>query len=351
MRIEQAALTEFATQIFISCGADPVVAQEVADHLVHANLKGHDSHGVGMIPTYVHNAGTGTLDVKAHAQVIKDSGAVLLVDGHCGYGQVVGREATDFALERVKETGVVCLGVRNCHHLGRIGTYGEQCGKAGFVSVHFVNVVGHAPAVAPFAGRDRRMTTNPFCAVVPRKDDYPVVLDMATSAVAMGKVRVAYNQGVEVAPGALVDHEGQPTTNPAVLYEKPIGALGPFGGHKGYGMAVMCELLGGALAGEWTAQPNNPRENTVINHMFQIVFDPEAFGGLTRFQDEVEEMIDYLHSTTPATGHDKVRIPGEPEREAMAQRQRDGIEIDPSSWQGICKAAETAGVKPELIPS
>ena len=350
MLIQQAALTEFATRIFQACGAQQDVAHEVADHLVHANLKGHDSHGVGMIPTYVHNAKAGLLDVTAHAEVIRDSGAVILVDGRTGYGQVVGREATDLALERVEQTGVVCMGVRNCHHLGRIGTYGEQCGNAGFVSVHFVNVVGHEPAVSPYAGRERRMTTNPFCAVVPRRNDRPVVLDMATSAIALGKVRVAYNKGVDVPPGALVDHEGQPTTNPAVMYERPLGALGPFGGHKGYGLAVMCELLGGALAGEWTAQPGNERKNTVVNHMFQIVFDPTAFGGLQRFQDEVDAMVEYLHSTTPATGHDKVRVPGDPEQETMTARAQGGIEIDDSSWQGICAAAQAAGVEADAIP-
>ncbi len=121
---------------------------------------------------------------------------MLLVDGRFGFGQVVGREATDIAIERVKTTGVVCVGLRNAHHLGRIGAYGERCGRAGFVSVHFVNVVGHEPQVSPWGGRERRMTTNPFCCVVPRDGDEPVVLDMATSAIALGKVRVAHFKGV-----------------------------------------------------------------------------------------------------------------------------------------------------------
>ena len=194
------------------------------------------------------------------------------------------------------------------------------------------------------------MTTNPFTCAVPRKDAPPVVLDMATSAIALGKVRVAYNAGKEVPEGALLDHEGVPTTNPAVMYEKPFGTLGPFGLHKGYGLAVMCELLGGALAGEWTAQPENHRSHHIVNHMFMCVVDPAAFGGLDKFNHEVDAMVDYLHSTTPAKGFEKVQVPGDPERETMAERLADGIPIDPSTWQGVVDAAKSAGMDDSQIP-
>ena len=195
------------------------------------------------------------------------------------------------------------------------------------------------------------MTTNPFTCAVPRPDNPPVVLDMATSAVALGKVRVAYHAGTNVPDGALVDHEGLPTNNPATMFEHPKGTLGPFGQHKGYGLAVMCELLGGALAGEWTAQPDHPRGHNIVNHMFMCVVDPAAFGGLEKFQSEVDAMVDYLYSTTPAKGVDKVRVPGDPERESMAQRLAEGIPIDPSSWQSVMDAASQAGMSAEAIES
>jgi uncharacterized oxidoreductase len=344
MRIDYQRLAAFVTEIFVAAGADRDVASTVADHLVEANLKGHDSHGVGMVPAYVANIRAGHLKVHSRARLVRDNGAVLLVDGGMGFGQVVGREATDLALSRVRQTGIVCMGVRNCHHLGRIGDYGERCGRAGLVSLHFVNVVGHAPQVSPWGGRERRMTTNPFCGVVPRVDAPPLVLDMATSAIALGKVRVAHMKGESVAAGALVDHEGAPTNDPAVMFREPFGALGPFGQHKGYGLAVLCELLGGALAGEWTAQPGNPRDNTIINHMLMFVLDPAAFGGLERFQDEVAAMIEYLHASTPAPGFDRVRIPGEPELDAMAHRMAAGVPIDDNSWNGILKSAAIAGL-------
>lgn len=349
MLITADKLTVFVEAIFVASGARQTFAREVALHLVDANLNGHDSHGVGMTPAYIHNIQTDLLKVDAEAKVVTDNGAVMVIDGQFGFGQVVGRQAADIVIERVKTTGVVCAGVRNCHHLGRIGSYAEHCAAAGLISIHMVNVVGHAPQVSPFGGRDRRMTTNPFTCAVPRRDGPPVVLDMATSAVALGKVRVAYNSGNEVPAGALVDHEGTPTTNPAVMYEEPFGALGPFGAHKGYGLAVMCELLGGALAGEWTAQPENPRSHHIVNHMFMCVLDPQAFGGLEKFQHEVDAMVAYLHSTTPAKGFDKVRVPGDPERESMAERQVSGIPIDDTSWEGVLKAAQSAGMSEAAI--
>jgi len=244
----------------------------------------------------------------------------------------------------VKSTGVVAVGLRNAHHLGRIGAYGERCGRAGLVSVHFVNVVGHEPQVSPWGGRERRMTTNPFCCVVPRDGDEPVVLDMATSAIALGKVRVAHFKGVPIEDGALVDSRGEPTNDPGVMFQEPFGALGPFGKHKGYGLALMCELLGGALAGEWTAQPARERAGTIVNHMLMVVIDPVAFGNRAAFQQEVLAMVDYIHSTTPARGFDKVRVPGDPERETLAARDRDGIDVDDNSWAGILDAARHAGL-------
>lgn len=344
MLIDQTKLTEFVSRIFISAGASDTFAAKVSRHLVSANLKGHDSHGVGMVPAYIGNIRAGHLDVAAEAKLVRDQGAVLLVDGQFGFGQVVGSQATAMAIDRVRDTGIVCMGVRNCHHLGRIGSYGEQCAEAGMVSIHFVNVVGHGPLVSPFAGRDRRMSTNPFCCVVPRGEEPPIVLDMATSAIAQGKVRVAYMKEVPVPDGALIDHAGHETNDPKVMFEEPLGSLGPFGAHKGYGLAVMCELLGGGLAGQWTAQPGNARENTIVNHMLMMVLDPAAFGGLDHFQDEVSAMVDYLHSTTPADGVDRVRVPGEPERESVAERVANGIPIDQNSWDGIVKAATAAGL-------
>ena len=342
MLIDKDSLTEFARQIFLRLGTEEDRAQEIADHLVEANLKAHDSHGAGMIPSYVHSALHDIVQINADAELILDKGAVLLVDGNLGFGQVVGRQATDLGIDRVRETGIVCVGSRNNYHLGRIGTYGERCARAGLVSIHFVNVVGHPPNVSPWGGRDPRMLTNPFCCVVPTATD-PIVLDMATSAIAYGKVRVAGLKGVPVPDDCLFDADGMPSNDPGVMNSG--GTLGPFGKHKGYGLALMCELLGGGLAGEWTMQDVDRHHSTsVVNHMLMLIIDPAVFGGLERFQREVQGMSDWLHASKPAKGFDKVRLPGEPERESMAERLANGIPIDDQSWETITQSALLAGV-------
>jgi hydroxycarboxylate dehydrogenase B len=349
MNIAPERLNEFVTEIFVTSGTDPDAARIVATHLVDANLKGHDSHGVGMVPAYVRNISHSLLKQDAELTTIRDGGAVLLFDAGFGFGQVLGRDAMSRAIERVRTTGVVCVGLRNAHHLGRIGAYGEICAAAGLVSVHFVNVVGHDPQVSPWGGREPRMTTNPFCAVVPVPGGDPVVLDMATSAVAIGKVRVAAMKGERLPDPVLIDAEGNPSDDPGIFFRPPPrGSLGPFGRHKGYGLAVMCELLGGALAGQWTAQPARPREGNIVNHMLTFVVDPAAFGDSAGFHDEVRAMVDYLHSTSPAVGVDRVRVPGDPEREAAAARAA-AIPIDENSWNGIIDAARSAGVSEARI--
>ncbi|MGI9322499.1 MAG: malate/lactate/ureidoglycolate dehydrogenase, partial [Pseudomonadales bacterium] len=348
MLITSEALTAFATQIFTSLGASEGRALITAEHLVVANLKGHDSHGVGMIPSYVNGARNGYLQVNNDAVVAQDKGVALLIDGQMGFGQVVGRQATEMGIERARQTGMVCVACRDCHHLGRIGSYGEQAAAAGFVSIHFANVVGHPPYVSPWGGRDKVMQTNPFCCAVPT-DDEPIVLDMATSAIALGKVRVARMKGVPVPEGSLFDAQGVPTTDAEALEHG--GSLAPFGRHKGYGLGLVCELLGGALAGEWTMQDVSKQKDAVINHMLEFIIDPDLFGGVEGFRREVEGMAASIRACEPAAGNDKVRLPGEPERETMAERLANGIPIDDQSWKTICTAAEKAGMNPADFPS
>lgn len=341
MIIDHVRLRQFVTAIFQCLGTEVEKAQETADHLVEANLKGHDSHGVGMIPNYVGSALRGGLKVNANAEVIKDQGSVLLVDGGFGYGQVVGRQATDLGIEKARSLGLACVGSRNNHHLGRIGAYAEQCVAEGMVSIHFVNVVGHPPFVSMWGGRDKRLQTNPFCCGVPTESE-PLILDMATSAIALGKVRVASMKGEPVPEGALFDHQGRPTQDPNAIAEG--GSLGPFGQHKGSGLALMCELLGGALAGEWTMQDTDKQQEITVNHMFMLILDPNLFGGARGFAREVNGMQAYARSAEPAQGFDHVLLPGDPERASKAARLADGIPIDPQSWQAICQAGEKAGM-------
>jgi uncharacterized oxidoreductase len=238
------------------------------------------------------------------------------------------------------------VALRNACHIGRIGTYGEQCADAGLISMHHVNVVGAGPTVAPFGGREARMLTNPYCCAVPRRSGEHIVLDFATSAVAMGKLRVAFMKGEPAPAGVLVDADGRPTTDLSTFYRSEARSLLlPFGLHKGGGMQILCELLGGALAGQWTMQPGSDRRfGAAVNNMLSVVIDPDAFGGRERFEAEAEAMLDYIRSTAPAEGFDRVRLPGDPERESVERRLADGIPVDDATWAQIREAAVSVGL-------
>jgi len=345
--IDAERLTALLVAILEHAGAEPDRARVCADHLVAANLKGHDSHGVGMAPSYVRWIQAGKLKPNARPQVIHDRGAVMVVDGQFGLGAPVARETTEIAIARAKELGVACVALRNSCHIGRIGTYGEQCADAGLISMHYVNVVGAPPAVAPFGGREARMLTNPYCCAIPRRGGEHVVLDFATSAIAIGKLRVAYMKGAPIQPDVLVTPSGEPTNDPRTFFEgQARSLLLPFGLHKGGGMQLLCELLGGALAGHWTMQPGSDRTfGAAVNNMLTIVIDPDAFGGRETFEAEAEAMLDYVRSTAPAAGVDRVRLPGDPERESLARRLADGIEIDDNTWAQIREAALSVGLE------
>jgi uncharacterized oxidoreductase len=351
MIIDAKPLTGLLSRIIEAAGAEPERARICAEHLVLANLKGHDSHGVGMAPSYVRWIKASKLFPNARPKVIQDSGAVMVVDGQFGLGAPVARETIEMGIARAKQMGVACVALRNSCHIGRIGTYGEQCADAGLVSIHYVNVVGHPPQVAPYGGREARMVTNPYCCTVPRTNGEHVVLDFATSFVAIGKLRVAYMEGKSAPPGALVDAEGKPTTDPRTFFRADDRSLLlPFGLHKGGGMQILCEILGGALAGHWTEQPGSDRAyGAAVNNMLSVIINPDALGGRAAYEAEAEAMLDYIRATPPAEGFDRVRLPGDPERESLAARSAAGIPIDDNTWREIREAGLSVGLDEAAI--
>jgi uncharacterized oxidoreductase len=341
------ALRRQMAAVLGAAGSSAEEARQVADNLVMANLSGHDSHGVGMIPRYVESKLEGGLQPNTSAKVTLDAGSMLALDGQHGYGQVVGVQAMEMAMARAAQTGSCIMALAHAHHLGRIGHFAEMAVGRGLVAIHFVNVLSR-PVVAPWGGADGRFGTNPCCIGVPLKGREPFVLDFATSRVAQGKMRVAHNEGRQVPPGYLIDQHGRATTDPGVVVVPQsnglLGALMPFGEHKGYGLAVACELLGGALSGggTWHRAPDARRE--VLNGMTTILIDPQRLGTAASFEQEALGFIDWLRQSPTAEGFDALRVAGEPEREARAQREREGIAIDDTTWDEIVSAAKKLGV-------
>jgi len=335
-------LTRIAGAIFSAAGSQPAEAQMVADHLVQANLAGHDSHGVMRIAKYVDWVLAGEVLANRHATVVTDKGGLLVIDGGFGYGQVIGWEAMGLLGARAKRRGFACAALRNAGHLGRIGAWAEQLAADGLASVHFVNTSGYGILVAPHGGSDRRLSANPIAAGVPMTGG-DVILDIATSVIAEGKIQVTRNKGEALPEGLILDGAGKPTTDPARFYAPPPGAILPFGGHKGFGLSFFCEVLAGALTGGGSSHPDNPTAKRLVNNMLSLAFDPAAFGSAEAFATDLVRLADWTKGSPPGEAGGEVLLPGEPERRTRAARLRDGIPLDKETRRQIAAAAKRVG--------
>lgn len=345
---EQGRLREFIASIFLKSGSEAREAREIADHLVDANLAGHDSHGVGMVPAYMlHLKGGWVVPNRAPVRV----GGVdpfAVFDGQMGYGQPVLNAVIAQAADIARRHGVALVTTRNAQHIGRVGTYAEQLLAQGLMSIHFVNAVYEQASVAPFRGSDPRLMTNPVCIAIPGPK--PVLLDMATSTIALGKVRVAYNKGVPVAPGRLIDHSGQPTTDPKVMFEEPKGAQTAFGEHKGWALAFVAEILGGALTGGPRSGVTPGEKHGLVNGMFSIVMEPGRLIDGGGFDAAVAQLTDWVKASPAANPDEPVLVPGEPERASREARGRDGIPIDTTTWRQIGACARALELEVPAFP-
>lgn len=339
--IRSERLHAVARAIFAKAGSNERECHLLADHLVEANLKGHDSHGVGMIPAYIESLIAGELKLNAALKTVTDSEALMIVDGGVGLGQTMAHDAMVLGIQRARQKGSAIVGLRNSHHIGRIGHWAEQCAAEGLISIHFVNVIAN-PVVAPYGGAAARLVTNPIAIGIPRQSDPPVIVDFATSRLAHGKVRVAYNKGENVPPGTLIDSEGRPTNDSGVLFNEPLGALLPFGEHKGWTLAFACEALAGALTGGH-AMKGPVTNKAIVNNMFSILVSPDALGTTSAYLSELEDFVTWAQMP-PANRQSHVLLPGDPERAKKTERLQTGITVDKASWQQIMTAASRLGM-------
>jgi uncharacterized oxidoreductase len=334
------ALASWTAQIFAGAGCSKDEAQTIVRSLVQSNLYGHDSHGIGLLPMYLESLRNGNAKVGQSVRIVTDHGAMVSLDGQRGFGQVIARQGMALAVERATKHGCAVVGLYNAHHIGRIGEWAEQCASAGLTSVHFVNVLS-PPMVAPWGGTEARLVTNPFCVGVPH-EPHPYVLDYATSAIAVGKVKVALARGEQVTPGALIDASGNPTTDPNTLFDEVRGALLPFAQHKGYALAVMCELLGGMLSGG-SVLSDGERPNT-INNMLSLVFAGDRLCDPARQREQVDALERWVKSARRRDPAQPILFPGEPERRTETKRRSEGIPIAAATAEALLAEGARVGV-------
>jgi uncharacterized oxidoreductase len=348
-------LIDFVADVFAHADSSPEEAKRIATYLTTANLTGHDSHGVIRVPVYIRWKKMGSVVPNQTAEVVVDTPSLAVVDGKFGYGQTVAPQAVKIGIEKCKKAGLAAVALRNAGHIGRVGDWAEMAAAEGLVSVHFVNAAGSV-LVAPYGGVERRLSTAPYCVGIPRHGQRPIVLDFATSIVAEGKVLVASRGGKKLPKGALIDLEGTLSEDPTVLYgphdadgprdhSQGKGAIRAFGEHKGSGLALICELLGGALTGTGATGPNR----RFANGMFAFYVDPKVVDPVNFFDGEIARYVTYFKDTKPAAGVDSVLIPGEPEAKMRAERTNNGVPLPDDTWAAIVNTARDVGVSEASI--
>jgi uncharacterized oxidoreductase len=351
MRIGLEPLRGVVRTTFERAGCPSDEAARIALYLSKANLAGHDSHGVIRVPRYVEYLASGLVYAGRHVRPVLDTPGLAILDGQMGFGQTIGPEACQMGIDRARSQGAAVIGLKNTGHLGRIGDFAEMSIEADIVSIHFVNAF-NSLLVAPFGSRSRRFSTNPIAIGVPTGDDRPFVLDFATAMVAEGKVLVAHQGGKPVPDNALVDEDGHLTGDPLALYgtgpegafadpRRGKGALRTFGEHKGSGLALACELLGGALTGSGS---NAAPEGTFHNGMLSIYLDPRRFDLETDFAAEARAFVEGIRGAEPIDRAEGVLVPGDKERKTAAERREGGIPLSDETWAAILAAARRSGV-------
>lgn len=348
--IPAAALTDFVSALFRDASVPEPEARVVAESLVGANLRGHDSHGVMRATQYVGFVREGHYRPGVPLKVEHETAAVVVCDGQWGFGQVQSHRMLDLLIPKARACGLAAGTVRECGHIGRLGEYAEKAADQGLVLLATVNNCGAGQRVAPPGGVTPRLGTNPLCAAVPTGGD-PVVLDFGTSVVAEGKVRVYNINRRPVPDGWLLDAQGHPTNDPSVLYNPPLGSILPMGGaqaYKGFGLALVLDLLAAGLSGGRGVNP----EATIArgNNVVFIAIDPAAFSGADWLTGEAGRVVDYVRATPRAEGVAAITLPGDPERLTLAARSASGVPIEDAHWQKLVELAASLGTPVPAVP-
>jgi uncharacterized oxidoreductase len=347
-------LRTFVAGVCRALGADAASADEVARHLVRANLSGHDSHGVIRVMQYVAEADRGELRPAAKPRLLRETPVTAVVDAGRGFGQVSTAFALAWAMERARDHGLAAAVVRHSMHIGRVGEYTERAAQAGLIALVTVGAAGPGvDGVVIYGGRAPFFGTNPWSVGVPGRER-AMVFDGATSMIAEGKIRVARAAGKQLPPGCIVDASGRPTQDPDAFYAG--GLLLPLGGevagHKGYGLALSSALLGAlaiiddpepTLAAARVTRPDAPAAGRV-GGVFLCVVDPAGFGDADRYRALVDGTLAAAKAQPPAPGRDEVLLPGEPEALSRRRREVEGIPIPDRTWRDLEEVARRFGL-------
>lgn len=328
-------LTSICLNVFQKYNVPPDEAEIVTRSMIDANRVGHDSHGVIHLPKYVREIESGLIQLGVPTETTHETASIAVLDGNWGFGPVIATRAVEIVIQKAKQTDISSVAVSKCNEVGRLGGYTCLAADAEMIALLMVNDHGGGTCVAPHGGVEGRLSTNPIACAVPIEGKDPIVLDMSTSVVASGKIRVQQNRNEALPNGWLIDSNGESITNPNDFYETTPTAILPFGGiasHKGFGLSVIVDILAGALTSAGCSRSPDAR---VGNGLYVQVMNVASFREFPGFSAEIERLIDYIKSAKRATGVDEILLPGERGWNVQHKRDREGIPIDDETWQQI----------------
>ncbi|MFD1064746.1 ureidoglycolate dehydrogenase [Oceanobacillus locisalsi] len=323
-------------QIFLKHGVTEEAAEAIADVLVHANLRGVDSHGVLRVEHYIKRIQSGGINPTAQLQATKTSPSTSILDGDNGFGHYISKTAMDIAIKQAKEAGTGAVAVKNSSHCGALSYFVEQAAQSNLIGIAMTHT---DKVVVPFGGAEPFFGTNPIAFGFPANEEEPVILDFATSTVALGKILNAKEKGENIPHGWGVDNDGEATHDPSKVV-----ALSPFGGPKGYGLAMVVEiftamLTGAAFGPHVSKMYGEYDKNRELGHFFMAI-DPSKFVSADIFTSRLDQMIEELRRTAPSSNTDRVYVPGEIETYTAQKREQEGIPLPDSVLAFLQKELE-----------
>jgi len=329
IRVNKADLEDFIIRVFLAAGLEENQASIVAKHLVLANMRGVDSHGVSRLDIYTKRLEIGITSRKTELKAVRETDSSMLIDGESGLGIVLCTEGIRIAVEKAKKTGLAVVGIRNSSHCGMLGAYTMYAAQNDCIAIAAANA---SSSVAPWGGKEAYFGTNPFSYGVPAGKEKNIVFDMATSVVAKGKIRMALVNNQKIPVGWAITKDGKPTTDPREAMD---GLLLPVGGPKGYGLnffvEVLSGLLSGAAFGPYIRNLYKDLDKSQDMGQFLFVMRADLFVPLEEFKKRMDQMIGEIRQISLAEGFDRIYLPGEIEQEKAEERERNGIPLTPET--------------------
>ncbi len=342
--VSHASLRLFIARAFVSQGLPPAHAQQVADLMAEADLQGSDGHGVIRLPQYLKRLRSGGINKRPDIRVVQERAAMAVLDGDNGMGHLVVSKAVDLAIEKARESGIAWVSTRYSNHAGPASLYARRPLQHDMVGLYFA--VGNANHLPPWGGSEMLLSTNPIAAGISTLDEAPVVLDMATTVTAYGKVKAKAKRGEQMPVGWMSDREGKPLLDPNRASE---GFLLPIGGHKGYGLALIVGLLAGTLGGAAMGRDviDFNADHTSVTNTGQaiLVIDLSAFGDPEHFKREVDRLVRDIRGSERLPGVERIWLPGEQSHEKRRRYAEAGIPVSAALLDELNAVAEELGIE------